>query len=168
MRMEPSPFGRRELSSKVRRAALPLAVAMLLSLLGLIGTQLYLARPAPPSPAPSVTVPLPEALAQPNSFKPLTVEQAIEANKEVPFAQRRDSAAREFILKVDGDDRGRAVECLAQAVYYEAAGEGAEGQRAVAQVVLNRLRHPGYPSTICGVVYQGSERVMLGCQFTFT
>ncbi|MCY7281121.1 MAG: cell wall hydrolase [Sphingomonas bacterium] len=140
---------------------------MLLLLVGLIGAQFHRAGHDQMSAERSVAVPLPEALAQPNSFKPLTVEQAIEANGNVPFAQRRDDAAREFMLKIDGDDRGRAVECLSQAVYYEAASEGAEGQRAVAQVVLNRLRHPGYPSSICGVVYQGSQRVM-GCQFTFT
>jgi hypothetical protein len=57
--------------------------------------------------------------------------------------------------------------CLSQAIYYEAATEGLEGQRAVAQVVLNRARHPAYPNSICGVVYQGSERTT-GCQFSFT
>lgn len=41
------------------------------------------------------------------------------------------------------------------------------GQRAVAQVVLNRVRHPAYPHSVCGVVFQGSERAT-GCQFTFT
>ncbi len=97
----------------------------------------------------------------------LTVEQAIEANSELPFTKRPDVAAGKFVLNADSDSRGRAIECLAQAVYYEAASEGADGGRAVAQVVLNRMRHPGYPSTVCGVVYQGSERVM-GCQFTFT
>jgi Cell Wall Hydrolase len=64
-------------------------------------------------------------------------------------------------------DLQRATECLTQAVYYEAASESAVGQRAVAQVVLNRVRDPRYPSSVCGVVYQGSER-RTGCQFTFT
>jgi hypothetical protein len=45
--------------------------------------------------------------------------------------------------------------------------EPADGQRAVAQVVLNRVRHPAFPKTVCGVVFQGSERTT-GCQFTFT
>ena len=53
------------------------------------------------------------------------------------------------------------------AVYYEAANESAAGQRAVAQVVLNRVSHPSYPASICGVVFQGSER-QTGCQFSFT
>ena len=64
-------------------------------------------------------------------------------------------------------DRERALTCLTQAIYYEAASEPDGGQRAVAQVVLNRLAHPAFPKTVCGVVYQGSDRVT-GCQFTFT
>jgi spore germination cell wall hydrolase CwlJ-like protein len=57
--------------------------------------------------------------------------------------------------------------CLAQAIYYEARGEAQPGQVAVAEVVMNRVRSPHYPNTICGVVYEGSHRVT-GCQFTFT
>ena len=64
-------------------------------------------------------------------------------------------------------DRMRALTCLTQAIYYEAASEPDAGQRAVAQVVLNRVAHPSYPNTVCGVVYQGSER-RTGCQFSFT
>jgi spore germination cell wall hydrolase CwlJ-like protein len=59
----------------------------------------------------------------------------------------------------------RALDCLSQAVYYEARGESAEGQEAVAQVVLNRTRHAGFPKTVCGVVYQGAQAQ--GCQFSF-
>ena len=60
-----------------------------------------------------------------------------------------------------------SLDCLASAVYYEARSESEDGQRAVAQVVLNRVRHPNYPKSVCGVVYQGSNR-STGCQFTFT
>jgi spore germination cell wall hydrolase CwlJ-like protein len=63
-------------------------------------------------------------------------------------------------------DRGRALECLATAIYYEAASEPDDGQRAVAQVILNRVRHPAFPNTVCGVVYQGSEKAS-GCQFSY-
>ncbi|MCR9178998.1 MAG: cell wall hydrolase [Erythrobacteraceae bacterium] len=66
-----------------------------------------------------------------------------------------------------GLTHARAAECLAQAVWYEAASESEAGQRAVAQVVLNRVAHPSWPASVCGVVYQGSER-KTGCQFTFT
>jgi len=65
-------------------------------------------------------------------------------------------------------DRLRARDCLAQAVYYEARSETEDGQRAVAQVVLNRVRSPAFPHSVCGVVYQGPMRVGGGCQFTFT
>jgi spore germination cell wall hydrolase CwlJ-like protein len=75
--------------------------------------------------------------------------------------------ARAMRFDVSGVDRGRAVDCLTAAVYYEAASEPDQGQRAVAQVVLNRVAHPAYPNTVCGVVYQGSERTT-GCQFSFT
>jgi spore germination cell wall hydrolase CwlJ-like protein len=65
------------------------------------------------------------------------------------------------------DDVQSALECLTAAVYYEARSESDDGERAVAQVVLNRVRHPAFPKTVCGVVYQGSTRAT-GCQFTFT
>ena len=107
------------------------------------------------------------ALPAPNLVKPLSAEQAVTENGERPFVARPDTSARQFVLHTDSDDRARALTCLAQAVYYEAAGEGVDGERAVAQVVLNRVRHPGFPSTICGVVYEGSDRPT-GCQFSFT
>jgi spore germination cell wall hydrolase CwlJ-like protein len=66
-----------------------------------------------------------------------------------------------------GTDIAASLQCLTAAVYYEARSEGVEGQRAVAQVVLNRVRHPAFPKSVCGVVYQGSSR-STGCQFSFT
>ena len=65
-------------------------------------------------------------------------------------------------------DRYRALNCLTSAIYYEAGNEPVDGQRAVAQVVLNRVRHPAWPDSVCGVVYQGSERIDTRCQFTFS
>lgn len=64
-------------------------------------------------------------------------------------------------------DFSRSLQCLATAIYYEARSESEDGQRAVAQVVLNRVRHPAFPNSVCGVVYQGSQR-RTGCQFSFT
>jgi hypothetical protein len=60
-----------------------------------------------------------------------------------------------------------AETCLTQAIYYEAASEPDEGQRAVAQVVLNRVRNPAFPNSVCGVVFQDSARTDHRCQFTF-
>nr|WP_213982069.1 cell wall hydrolase [Sphingomonas sp. dw_22] len=74
-------------------------------------------------------------------------------------------AARPFALRGTTLDKARAIECLTDAIYYEAAREPEDGQRAVAQVILNRVRHPAFPATVCGVVYQGSEKH--GCQFSF-
>ncbi len=64
-------------------------------------------------------------------------------------------------------DNNRALRCLTEAIYYEAGMEPTAGQCAVAQVILNRVRHPSYPGTVCGVIYQGSER-RTGCQFSCT
>ena len=88
------------------------------------------------------------------------------ANAAVPFVSGRIPAARAFGAGGSKEDRARAATCLATAMLYE-AGNDPEGQRAVAQVVLNRVRHPAYPASVCGVVYQGSDR-STGCQFTFT
>ena len=57
------------------------------------------------------------------------------------------------------------LECLTDAVYYEARGEDVRGQAAVAQVVLNRVKHPAFPKSVCGVVFQGAGH--RGCQFSF-
>lgn len=107
------------------------------------------------------------ALPAPDLLRPLTPEEALEQNAERPLADRPDEPADRFRLSGEAISRLRAVDCLAQAIYYEAASEGVDGGRAVAQVVLNRVRHPAYPASVCGVVYQGSER-RTGCQFSFT
>jgi hypothetical protein len=94
-------------------------------------------------------------------------EDAEALNRLRPFAGLPIRPMRPFVLNADADDRTRALNCMTQAIYYEAAREPVRGQEAVAQVVLNRVRHPAYPKSICGVVYQGSARPT-GCQFTFT
>lgn len=94
-------------------------------------------------------------------------ETAQAINALIPFAKEPIRPMRPFVLPAVGEDRQRALQCLAQAVYYEAAREPEVGQEAVAQVVLNRVRHPAYPKTVCGVVFQGAARAT-GCQFTFT
>lgn len=70
---------------------------------------------------------------------------------------------RRFVL-----DRMLAEErCLAEAMYYEARGEGVDGEKAIAEVVFHRMRAPGFPHSICGVVYQRAAAGH-GCQFSFT
>lgn len=77
------------------------------------------------------------------------------------------AAASPFAIRARGGDAVRAQVCLASAIYYEAASEPEDGQRAVAQVVLNRVRHAAFPNSVCGVVFQGWE-LATGCQFSFT
>ena len=62
--------------------------------------------------------------------------------------------------------RARELECLTQAIYFEARGESHRGQQAVATVIMNRVNNPRFPSTVCGVVYQGANH-RNGCQFSF-
>lgn len=87
-------------------------------------------------------------------------------NAAIPFSARANPAASPFHFAGDGGNLLRAVDCLAAAQIYE-AGDDATGEQAVAQVVLNRVRHPAFPKSICGVVFQGQERAT-GCQFTFS
>jgi spore germination cell wall hydrolase CwlJ-like protein len=109
--------------------------------------------------------PAPEPLRFRTDVSP---QDAVAINASIPLSGEPNPAARAYRQAFASPaDRTRAVECLTAAVYYEAAMEPVDGQRAVAQVVLNRVRHPAFPKTVCGVVFQGSERAT-GCQFTFT
>ena len=93
---------------------------------------------------------------------------AIKLNAATPSASGLLRAAKPFVFSpVTVADRRRAQRCLTQAIYYEAALEPTEGQEAVAQVILNRVRDPNYANTVCGVVFEGAERTT-GCQFSFT
>ena len=151
-----------------------------IGLAGLLGVISLAAAPWIPLPSDHVVAPaaLRPSLSPPSTAKPpagppalvnlpLTNEAARLWNASLG-AEARARPARPFILEpADVEDRGRALSCLTAAIYYEAGSESTEGQRAVAQVVLNRLRHPNFPKTVCGVVFEGAERET-GCQFTFT
>jgi Cell wall hydrolyses involved in spore germination len=100
--------------------------------------------------------------------------------RESPFdAVLKKPEAGRFIPPIGPDDHAwaatplpaeafsaREQQCLASGIYFEARGESARGQAAVAQVILNRVRNPAYPGTICGVVYQ-NEDWRNRCQFSF-
>lgn len=88
-------------------------------------------------------------------------------NAANPATGEAGTARAFFLPSAMTSDYERALHCMTAAIYYEAANEPQEGQRAVAQVIINRLRHSAYPKTICGVIWQGSER-KTGCQFSFT
>lgn len=122
---------------------------------------------------PAIRLPL--AQTYPPTVVPALPEQrnlaippdtAREINAARPFQHGPVEPASPFVLHRDPVSQERAVGCLAAAAWYE-AGDDPDGEKAVVQTVLNRVRHPAFPSTICGVVFQGQER-QTGCQFTFT
>lgn len=115
-------------------------------------------------PVTKVSLGLPDELT-------LAEKEKIEAiNRLVPANPGLVIAAPRFSLSAMGADplaAASALDCMTAAIYFEAATEPITGQRAVAQVILNRLRHPAFPDSVCDVVFEGSERSS-GCQFTFT
>ena len=118
------------------------------------------------TPVETAAPPMPE----PQIYKPLLPDEAKIENEKLPFSNAPLERALPLVLpssELGPMARRTATDCLTSAIYYEAGYELNQGKRAVAQVILNRVRHPAYPKTICGVVYQGSER-KTGCQFTFT
>ena len=116
--------------------------------------------------APDAATRPPSPLQASEQDQILTRDGARRLNAAIPFAAMASPAAAPFRFQGGPHDLARAVDCLASAQFYE-AGDDAVGEQAVAQVVLNRVRHPAFPRTICGVVFQGQER-STGCQFTFT
>ena len=121
----------------------------------------YMARPHPVAPPADV---VPDA--PPMELAPVTEADARTQNLKIPLVTKGFVAARPFVYAGGGDAKARARDWLAAALLYE-AGDDAKGQQAVGQVVINRARHPAFPKSICGVVFQGAERAT-GCQFTFT
>ena len=95
----------------------------------------------------------------------LSMAEAQRINGVIPNSQIANPPMTPFVLRASAAERGRAVGCLTAAIYYEGALEPREGQEAIAQVVINRMRHAGFPKSICGVVFQGADQP--GCQFSF-
>ena len=83
------------------------------------------------------------------------------------FGKRQPAVTydRAWVANLPVPKGGPEFECLAKALYFESRGESVKGQAAVAEVVLNRVESPKFPSTVCGVVNQGGQG---GCQFSFT
>jgi hypothetical protein len=97
----------------------------------------------------------------------VTGENAQQRNALIPLAGEPLARMPGFaVVPAASPQYATALKCLTQAIYYEAANEPELGKRAVAQVVINRLRHPAYPKSVCGVVYDGANAAV--CQFSFT
>lgn len=160
-----------DLRANVDANRLPWALGSLL--LAMVAAVLLLTGPRVEA-RPVVTVMIPPARAA-ALIQATSGDAAIEVtavgdaakliNASMPFVTGPIASARPFALGGDSLDQSRALLCLTQAVYYEAGFEPLEGRRAVAQVVLNRMRHPAYPKSVCGVVYQRNSTPV--CQFSF-
>ncbi|WP_171006783.1 cell wall hydrolase [Shimia litoralis] len=94
-------------------------------------------------------------------LKSLLTKQRIETPAQVEYS-RAWIDAQPKAIKGDAE-----WQCLSEALYFEARGESVKGQFAVAEVIMNRVDHDYYPSSLCGVIKQGTGR-KYQCQFTFT
>ena len=158
------------------RVAILVAAMLALWVFAGISLALHGGGPGFDSPASRAGLPTPaaerlrrqaEAMSA-TQLKQIAPVDAIAWNAAFPVSNAANPAARPFRLGSSSEaDRTRSLDCLTAAIYYEAALEPRDGQRAVAQVILNRVRHPAYPATVCGVVFEGARR-MTGCQFTFS
>ena len=148
-----------------------------------IATAFYKTRQAkapdagvPPMLASLVTSPDADTLAA--AYAPSTADYARVSPFDSILAKDQNGEGR-FVPQIGPDDHAWAAnvlppsvfsadeqQCLATGIYFEARGESLKGQAAVAQVILNRVRNPAYPKTICGVVYQ-NEDWHNACQFSF-
>ena len=130
----------------------------------------------PPMIADLVTNPVPDVLA--TAYAPPPPDYASVSPFDSILTEKQEDQGR-FIPDIGPQDHAWAAtplpasvfsnkeqKCLAEGIYFEARGEAVKGQAAVAQVILNRVRNPHYPDTICGVVYQ-NEDWRNRCQFSF-
>ncbi len=160
-----------------------------------VGASVMFAFAAPPAPAPTAPIgrgdaePAPEAIptepvmvAAVDPAAPLAYADTATAILGDPFAallMPRPKPAFEIPMPdpvndhawvanpiTDSSRTSAERRCLAEAIYFESRGEPIRGQIAVAQVVINRLKNPAYPSTVCGVVYQ-NQNMRNACQFSF-
>lgn len=177
-----------ERQSSLLRPTIEQGVQMAFAKPGIVGRELQIAAafhkraPMPVAPelprmvAELVNNPMPDILA--TAYAPPEPDFATQS----PFAsllKNDDQARGRFIPPVPDNDHfwatrplpahafsNREQKCLAEGIYFEARGEIARGQVAVAQVILNRVRNPAFPNTICGVVYQ-NRHWRNRCQFSF-
>jgi len=87
------------------------------------------------------------------AFSPVATFPALADGQHQVAYETRTARERPATVQIDPKD----LQCLSEALYFEARGEGVQGQRAVAEVILNRVDHPRFPQTVCGVVHQRGQ-----------
>ncbi|HEX2134286.1 MAG TPA: cell wall hydrolase [Microvirga sp.] len=115
------------------------------------------------TPAPADATPI-EIAAAPVAYPQQSAR--LDLRPDAALLPRPDADRPRYVDLIDPEKLDKEQRCLAEAIYFEARSEPEEGQAAVAQVVLNRVRSGLYPASVCGVVYQNRHR-HLACQFTF-
>lgn len=153
-----------------RRRVQPLAFLTIV-ILGAVGAAIFLQPDRPANAAVPVSNVLREQIAtmSTGADQSLVIEgqTAVERNALIPLSSLPVGQMAGFTqISPAAPGYDMALKCLTQAIYYEAANEPTDGKRGVAQVVLNRVRHPAYPNSVCGVVYEGANARV--CQFSFT
>jgi spore germination cell wall hydrolase CwlJ-like protein len=151
-----------ELASRANGLAVAAVALAAITITGLGHGEQAAAMPAIASASRSASVP---AIGPATWTASADGEKALLFNAALPFSATPPEPAKPFIIALSEPDHEQAMLCLTRAVYYEAGFEPLEGRRAVAQVVLNRVRHPAFPKSVCGVVYQGEDSGT--CQFSF-
>ena len=154
-------------SARETRATMAIGVAATLALAGAVSAMPTLNGVAPPKTAIAApAAPTADATAA-TQLRDVAPQDALKINAQIPLSAPLGAARPFSTAGASVEAQAQALDCLTSAVYYEAGQESDDGQKAVAQVVLNRVRHPAFPNSVCGVVYEGSTRPT-GCQFTFT
>ena len=156
------PRGMRSLIESIGSTRAQVALGAAIAAIVVLSLAFVIGNPDPGRAESTIKIETKEVAA----LKSLDEGEQAEIIIEGVTAQERNALIPESGLPVEAMGRfatiatgnasySTALKCLTQAVYYEAANEPLQGKRGVAQVVLNRLRHPAYPNTVCGVVYEG-------------
>jgi hypothetical protein len=111
---------------------------------------------------PGVAPKIAQAVALPTASQIVAADVAQQDAPETAIVPQRAPTDSE----IEGLKILAKTECLADAMYYEARGEGEAGQMAIAEVVYNRMHDGIHPHNICGVVFEGAHQHT--CQFSFT
>lgn len=149
------------LSDALRRADLSLAGALFLGLATAGAIAAY--HPAQMVNAP-VLAKFRPSIVESSGSPELKVAQAPAVPPAVMPAPRPSSFFSRMRIQVALENLASETSCLAEALYYEARGQGLLGAKAIAEVVVRRTHRAGFPHSICGVVHQGSGS---SCQFSF-